>query len=63
MWTTYPVLSKKLHVSFVCLLILNFSGKNGKSLCSSCNFFEYSTSTSSIYLFSEESSSYFFINF
>ena len=31
--------------------------KNGKSLCSSCNFLGYSTSTSGLYPFSEEPSS------
>ena len=45
---TYLVLLSKLHTSFLHLSIFILFGKNGKSLCISCNFLGYLTSTSRI---------------
>ena len=42
---TYSVLSCKLATSFLTFSSFTLSGKNGKSLSSSSNFSEYSTST------------------
>ena len=42
-------LLRKLHTSFLHLPIFILLGKNGKSLCKSCNLLEYLMSTSRIY--------------
>ena len=44
-------LSYRLQTNFLHLFISILSGKNGKSLCKSCNFLGYLTSTSRIYPF------------
>ena len=41
----------KLQTNFLHLPIFILFGKNGKSLCESCNFLGYLTSTSRIYPF------------
>ena len=51
MCTTYFFLSYRLQTNFLLLFISSLSGKNGKSLCKSCNFLGYLTSTSRIYPF------------
>ena len=42
-------LLSKLHTSFLHLSVFILFGKNGKSLCKSCNLLGYLTSTSRIY--------------
>ena len=49
MWMTYSVSSRKLVTSFSTFSILILSGKNGKSLWSSCNVSKHWTSTSRKY--------------
>ena len=60
MYITYSFLSCKLATSFSTFSVSSFSGKNDKSLWSSCNFLRHWTSTSRKYL-SSLSSLYFFI--
>ena len=43
------VLLRKFHTTVLHLSIFILLGKNGKSLCKSCNFFGHLTSTSRIY--------------
>ena len=56
---TYSVLSCKLVTSFSTFSIFILSGKNGKSLSSSCSFSGYWTSTSRKYPSSFSSLYYF----